>query len=381
MSKLRKIMRNKYIFISILLLINFHSILSLLLLNSESQKNININLSSKLSSIKKIGRYYLKNNIIYLAQSGSSIEFYLKAKKGLISIYSDFSYLHENYEKPRYAIYLNDKIFLDTKIQKKEEKILLFDFNQEKKFKIKVILLSEASVGNIGIRNLEINTDINENDIISPTEDKKYLIEFVGDSITCGYGIESNAPNESFDTGTENFEKTYAFLSAKELNFDYSAICYSGCGIITPGNKMINRYSEINSFANSTEWNFKYNNNKKADIIVINLGTNDRDLALSFRGDYYSKDYSNFLQIVREKNPDSIIICIYGMMGREDLFPLILEGIESLNDDKIYGFLFPEQKFEDGYGAQYHPNEVSNKKWAKILTAIIKNILVERNIK
>ena len=141
---------------------------------------------------------------------------------------------------------------------------------------------------------------------------------------------------------------------------------------------MPERYNKINYYTSDLDWNFNENKN---DIIVINLGTNDRDLALSFRGDYYSKDYSNFLQIVREKNPDSIIICIYGMMGREDLFPLILEGIESLNDDKIYGFLFPEQKFEDGYGAQYHPNEVSNKKWAKILTAIVKNILVERNIK
>ena len=35
---------------------------------------------------------------------------------------------------------------------------------------------------------------------------------------------------------------------------------------------------------------------------------------------------------------------------------------------------------EDGFGAQFHPNEISNKKWAKNLIDIIKNILGERNI-
>ena len=118
----------------------------------------------------------------------------------------------------------------------------------------------------------------------------------------------------------------------------------------------------------------------KVKIILINLGTNDRDFALSFEADIYSEEYAKFLKIVREKNPNAIIICIYGMMGRDDLFPLILEGIKSLNDDKIYGYLFPEQKMEDGFGAQFHPNEISNKKWAKYLTDIIKNILGERNI-
>ena len=114
--------------------------------------------------------------------------------------------------------------------------------------------------------------------------------------------------------------------------------------------------------------------------LIINLGTNDRDFALSFEADIYSEEYAKFLKIVREKNPNAIIICIYGMMGRDDLFPLIVEGIKSLNDDKIYGYLFPEQKMEDGFGAQFHPNEISNKKWAKYLIDIIKNILGERNI-
>ena len=335
-------------------------------------REVEINLSSKINSIKKIGRYYIKDDIVYLAQSGSSIEFYLKAKSALITIYGSTVYLHEEYEKPRYAVYINDKKLVDEKIQAKETKILLFNYDTVKEVKIKIILLSEAIFGNIGINKLYAYSFIDEENIICSTEKKKYLIEFIGDSITCGYGIEAKSANELFDTSTENFEKTYAYLATKELNYDYSVVCYSGCGIITPGNKMSQRYTEINSFIGDLEWNFS---EEKNDIIVINLGTNDIYFALSFEGDFYSQKYADFLRMVRKYNPESIIICIFGMMGGELLFPLIMEGIKSLKDDKIFGYLFPEQKIEDGIGAQSHPNEISNKKWGKILADIINNIL------
>ena len=346
-------------------------------IQNSSYRELEINLSSKLNSIKRIGRYYIKDNILYMAQSGSAFEFYVTAKSALITIYAGKTYLHEDYQKPRYAIYLNDKKFFDEKIQSEETKILLFNYDTIKEVKIKIILLSEAICGNIGINKLYLYSFVNEDEVIRPNEKKKYLIEFIGDSITCGFGIEGKSQYELFDTKTENFMKTYAYISTKELNYDYSIVCYSGCGIVTPGNKMPQRYTKINSFMGDLEWNFNENKN---DIIVINLGTNDIDFVLSFDGDTYSQAYANFLKIVREKNPNAIIICIYGMMGGDFLFPFIMEGIKSLNDDKIYGYLFPEQKLEDGFGCQFHPNEISNKKWAKYLADIIKNILKERNI-
>ena len=367
-----KKMKRKIIYIYIIFILNIQ-IKSFI--KYSSYQEIKMNLSSKLNSIKKIGRYYIQDDIIYLAQSGSSLEFYLIAKAALITLNGGNSYLHDDYQKPRYAIYLNDKKFMDTKIYTKETKILLFNYDTIKEVKIRIILLSEAICGNIGVQDIYINSYFDEEESIIPCENKKYLIEFIGDSITCGYGIEAKVSNELFDTGTENFEKTYAFISSNILDFDYSVVCYSGVGLITPGSKMSQRYAKINYFMNDLEWNFNETGIKKPDIIVINLGTNDREFALSYREDMYSQDYADFLKIVREKNRDAIIICIYGMMGGGDLFQLIMEGIKSLNDKKIFGYLFPEQKIEDGFGAQLHPNELSNKKWGIQLADIIKNLL------
>ena len=369
-----KYMKMKIIFIYFILCFNFQI---KAFIRYPSLGEIKINLSSKLDSIKKIGRYYIKEDIIYLAQSGSAIEFYLIAKSALITLDGGNSHLYEDFYKPRYAIYLNDKKFMDTKIYSKETKILLFNYDTIKEVKIRIILLSEAICGNIGIKDIYAYSYQDNEEIINPTEKKKHLIEFIGDSITCGFGIESKASYEFFDTSTQNFEKTYAYIASKLLDFDYSTVCYSGCGIITPGSKMPQKYTKVNVYIGDLEWDFT-KNETKPDIIVINLGTNDKDFALSFKEGTYPYDYANFLKLVRNKNPDAIIICIYGMMGGHELFYLIMEGIESLKDDKIYGYLFPEQKGEDGMGAQLHPNEISNKKWGKQLAEIIKDILEKK---
>lgn len=349
---------------------------------NESQKKIDnkynkISFIPEFPNVKNIGRFFIENGITYLAQSGSALEFYLTAKYAELILAGDgLSIYHEDYEKPRYAIYINDKLLLDSTMSEKNKTIILLDNETDKKIKVKIILLSEAFFGCIGIKKIIAISSYPKDEIIKPTEKKKYKIEFIGDSITCAYGIEAPAPRELFDTRTQNFEKSYAYLSAQELDFDYTTLCYSGCGIISTGNKMCEKYTKINFMSYNNEWDFdKYN----SDIVVINLGTNDFSYIWGFRIDEFYEKYAEFLSLVREKNPNALIICIIGMMGCDDLFPLINQAISFLGDDKIYAFLFPEQRIQDGIGAEFHPNIVSHAKWGKILAQIIKEVIDNNN--
>jgi hypothetical protein len=341
------------------------------LINNEFKQ---ISIKPELSNVKYIGRYLIKEGITYLLQSGSAIEFYLTAKSAEIILAGDgTSIYHEEYEKPRYAIYVNDSLLLDTTMGEREKTVLLFNIEKEMEIKIKVILLSEAIFGGIGIKSINAISTVSSNKIIRPTEKKKLSIEYVGDSITCAFGIEAKAPSEYFETKTQNFEKSYAFLASKELDYDYSVVCYSGCGIISTGNIMSQRYTKINYFSDiNNEWDFKKHHN---DIIVINLGTNDFDYVWGFRIDEYVEKYAEFLKLVREKNPDSYIICLLGMMGCEDLYPLIIEAIILSGDKKIFSYLLPTQRIEDGIGAEYHPNVVSHAKWGKLVAKIIRDVI------
>jgi len=91
--------------------------------------------------------------------------------------------------------------------------------------------LSEANNGPVGVSTITVGSDSVLP--IAPTSKKPLHIEFVGDSITCAYGVEGKDQYEDFKTTTENFLKSYAYLTAQKLDADYSTACYSGYGVVS----------------------------------------------------------------------------------------------------------------------------------------------------
>ena len=91
-----------------------------------------------------------------------------------------------------------------------KKKIELFKNAEEKEMKVRIIFLSEGSHGALGVKSININSCSEK--VIKPSEYKNLRIEYIGDSITCAWGIESASEAEPFKTTTQNFELTYAFL-------------------------------------------------------------------------------------------------------------------------------------------------------------------------
>ena len=341
----------------------------------KSEKCEEKTISPNSENVKFIGRFYIKEEVTWLVLSGSSIEFYLTGNSAEINLVGDGSsiYLPQD-QRPRYAIYVDDNLLIDTTMGELEKTIELFNNSKEKEIKIRVILLSEGSHGPIGVKNIIINSCSEK--VIRPSEYKKLRIEYIGDSITCAYGIECASTSEPFQTTTQNFEKSYAFLSAQELDADYSGVCYSGSGVAGGGSQAPDYYTKVVAFSSyNGEWDFsKFPN----DIVVINLGTNDHGYASESKQDEYIQKYTKFLELIRSKNPNAYIICTLGMMGCEELFPLIEKAIDLFGDEKVYGFLLPQQKIEDGIGSQYHPNTVTHAKAGKILSEKIREIIGDK---
>ena len=110
------------------------------------------------SNVKIIGRYYQFNNVTWIVQSGSAIEFYVTGKSANVNIIGDSNIEREEIFRPRYAIYLDDKLFLDLILNELEVNIKLFEEEKEKTVKIKIMLLSEAIYGGVGIKNINLNS-------------------------------------------------------------------------------------------------------------------------------------------------------------------------------------------------------------------------------
>jgi len=334
-------------------------------------------------NVKITGRYYQNEDVTWLVQSGSAVEFYATGNSAQVVIEGGNSIYNDEKYRPRFGVYVDDEIVLDSLINELELTVELFTGTTEKTTKVKVMLLSEANNGGIGVKTININS-CNETPV-KPVEKKKLSIEIIGDSITAGYGVEGANQYENFKTSTENFSKSYAYLTAKKLDADYSAVCYSGHGVISgystgdknPDLLVPEVYTKISKNGDFPgEWDFK---NNKYDVVVINLGTNDLNYVSkepATRNDEFIQEYTNFLTLVREKNPESYIICTVGIMGGGDeIYPLIEKAVELVGDKKISSYKSQTQNMNDGLGSDWHPSLITQTYNSYVLSDKICNAL------
>lgn len=335
--------------------------------------------SATAENVKLTGRIYSdKNDTAWLVQSGSAVEFIVNGTSAEVTIAGDSGINSEEKYKPRYGIYVDGELIEDALMSDAEKTIKLFDGTSPRKATVKIIHLSEANNGTIGVENISVTSSSAKP--VVPVADKDLNIEFIGDSITCAYGVEGKSNSEAFSTSTENFTKSYAYLAAEKLNADYSAVCYSGHGIIsgyTAGEKNTDSlvpdvYGLIGKPSDyAYDWDFEANPN---DVVVINLGTNDYSyLSSDFeaRSGEFVEGYVSFLKDIREKNPDAHIICTVGTMGGTEVYDLIAQAIDDFKaetgDSKVSGYLSSTQKASNGYGSDWHPSEITQQMSAYVL--------------
>ncbi|MDE6678691.1 MAG: hypothetical protein K2K02_06595, partial [Ruminococcus sp.] len=344
-------------------------------------------LSATEENVKYTGRNYYDGKTAWLVQSGSAIEFTVNAKSAEITIAGDYSINNAEKYRSRYAVIVDDEIIVDDVMSEKSKTIKLFDDSKSRTSEIKVIHLSEANNGTIGVSEIKINSDSPVP--VVPAKEKELSIEFIGDSITCAYGVEGQSAYEQYTTKTENFMKSYAYLTAKKLNADYSAVSYSGHGIVSGysnegernADQIVPPYYKIcgNLKNYAKPWDFT----KKAnDVVVMNLGTNDYSYVskdFEERSQEFIDGYEEFLETIRECNPDAYIVCTYGIMGGQEMYPLIEQAVKNFSeknkDNKITVYESPIQNQADGIGSDWHPSEITQQKNAYILADKICNAL------
>lgn len=341
-----------------------------------------------LTSVKQLGRTYEYQGAIWCALSATGIEFEVTATNCHLLLLGD-NMIGEEGHRARFAIYVDDVLVVDDVVREAKKRVTAFEGVEEKKRIVRIIKLSESRDSTFGIA--EIETDATK---ILPTMEKPWKIEYIGDSITCGYGVEGTLENV-YSTENENTSKAYAYLSAKELDADYSLVSFSGYGIVSGYtdngvrdvaslvppiyDKMGESYGKYAGEleVKETAWDFS---RFVPDIVVINLGTNDSSYCGtdSERCNQFKELYIEFLQTVRTKNPKAIIVATLGIMG-DVMYPSIEAAVkeyqQKTGDGRVYVRHFNDQDFErNGYGVDYHPNEISQATAAKEMVSILKEM-------
>ena len=188
-------------------------------------------------------------------------------------------------------------------------------------------------------------------------------IEFIGDSITCGYGVEADNENMHFEAPTENFTLAYSGLVARKLDADYLVVSRSGIGIVRnydgpyegSDNTMPELYLNVFNNRPDTKWDF---NRFTPDLVCINLGTNDFSTS-GVNVDKFVANYVKFGKLILTNYPKAKLLVLQGPMdNRDDLKDALALVVTQLNEfapNRVSYFELGAQG-SVGYGADYHPN-------------------------
>ena len=211
-------------------------------------------------------------------------------------------------------------------------------------------------------------------------------IEFVGNSITCGYGVESENPSDPFSYKTENHFYTYAARTARALKAQHLVVARSGIGVYRnygaprEGSKdCLPAMYEQTLFMDSTEhWNHAL---YTPDVVCINLGTNDTSLD-NYDMNLLTEGYRGFVKQLRGIYPKAKLVLLTGSMmnGKplEDVkkaMDTVVREMHAGGDEGVFRFDMSPQTGSLGIGAGYHPSIRQHQKMACELTAFLKDLL------
>jgi lysophospholipase L1-like esterase len=239
------------------------------------------------------------------------------------------------------------------------------------KHQLEIIRNTEWSTGNTVVIGLRIDKEASLNKPI--IKDRK--MEFIGDSYTCGYGINGKSHDEHFSYETENNYISYGAITARNLEAEYTAVCRSGIGMFQGygGDLKFTQpllYDEI--IQNATpHWDYNVN---PPQIVIIELGTND--VSVSLDEAKFIVSYQQFIEKIKNNYPKAKIVCAAGPNSGGDKWFLLQKMIHRVvNNNKQNNVYYFEFSNFIPNGSDWHPNAIEHQKMAMEFTSYIKNLM------
>jgi len=216
------------------------------------------------------------------------------------------------------------------------------------------------------------------------------LIEFIGNSITCG----AAADDSEVPCGTGQYHDQHnAYMAygprvSRKLNVHFILASVSGIGIYRTWNRdspsMPQVYANADFQTNgSLKWDFK---RYKPAIVSIALGTNDMSKGdgtprAAFDTVRFVKEYVKFVQLVKANYPAAQIALLSSPMIKGDSREILQRCLNRIkkeidarypNDKRIATFFFQPM---DPHGCGGHPNVADHEIMAEELTPFFARLL------
>lgn len=346
-------------------------------------------------------------NPLPLFWTGSGIEFSTNSSEVWIELEADYEH-KENWVQ----IEMDDIIIQRFIVPKGRHKFCVYRDFSDMDVRCVRLLMSAQPFGEDSKRKLLVH-GIECSGSLKPVQKKKMNIEFVGDSLTSGEGLTGTRKTSAWSAGIFGIQDHYALTVARHFNADYRLVSQCGWGVYSAWDNNINNnipdhYLEICSVLNGEDNkelgafdNYDFDS-WKADIVVINLGTNDWNgtnmpmwtdpdtgkswkMTLTEAGELnelskttFQNAMFEFLKKVRKYNQNSIILWVYGMCGQEmdTYIAETLENYKSKTGDKKVDYQKLADTREEWRGANNHPGRKDHLAAAELIIEKINNLLL-----
>ncbi|MBN2104142.1 endoglucanase [bacterium] len=208
-------------------------------------------------------------------------------------------------------------------------------------------------------------------------------IEYIGNSITCGYGVEGPNASSPFTPETENAALSYAALIGRALNADYAMVAYSGKGVVrnygdpnkTSPDPMPGLYDRTCCADSVPVWDYT---GWIPQVVVINLGTNDFSTQPHPDKSVFQEAYIQLINRVQSQYSGVTIFCICGLMIGEpcagDIKEVVNQCQENNANRQVY-YIAVSTSLLTGSdrGSDWHPNVQGQQKIADVILPIIRD--------
>ena len=352
---------------------------------------------SEIEKVNILGRECKQKNPYPLLANGSGIEMRVTGADFYIKVITDCT----TYE-PWVAYEINGAFMGRQMLLPGEHNICLFrnmtpETPKTIKFYRELQSMSEDDTCCVLIDNIRLDGEI----LDPPVHDRK--IEFIGDSITSGEGTYGAMEDVDWLSKYMSFSNDYANMVGKDLNADVHMVSQGGWGVYCgwdndTRHNIPSVYEKLCGLANGpmnsgfgtqSEYDFKW----QADVIVVNLGTNDEsafneppfeipDTGVICKqrraedGSHLREDelkvekaIIDFLKTIRKHTPGAHIVWCYGMLGYGlslTINEAIINYINETGDHNV-AFLQLPDTFDEDYGSHMHPGVPSHRKSADVI--------------
>ena len=274
-------------------------------------------------------------------------------------------------------------LWIDGEQKVLEDKVLKVEGDQAitlfsaKKAAEHTVILQKRTEGEQGAMTVkEFTTD---GAFLQAPAPKSRLIEFIGDSYTCGYGTEALSRSDPFRPEEENPARTYADILGRMYGAEAVHISHSGRGIIrnygdyNEQENMVKLYAQTFDQFKEDAWEPTY----KPDMVVIYLGTNDFSTGKQPNLGPWCENYKKLLKKVREFHGPSVPILCLASPCDELMDDYVQEAVKRCGIDGVhFASILPGcyRMDDEDLGASWHPNYNGHRKIASVVAPYISTL-------